>query len=301
MKANAGAKLAREITNYFAAETFYKDHAKRGRDAKLGHNTRVLATERVTGTIEHPGLEKGYAIVLHQTPILTFWEGGTATLRSGGYRTATTKARLNEVLRPIGITLWQDKGEWWIAEFGDEGRKKLKFFDGMEIRVEFNHAHSFRSKGFLQNASHAAFDVFLRGKEIDTVFYSPGDTITAEEVKRSLVEDDGYDSAIVVKKRRRTIRANPAKRGGGLKAATYGYRINHDERGEFRADVIEDDGHVLYSVETDTESGEISDVVDGWMRHARDLVGLTAHLVNLGIIARGSRVVSMPEAERAWK
>ncbi len=45
-----------------------------------------------------------------------------------------------------------------------------------------------------------AFDVFLDDKEIDTVFYSSGDVVDEEEVKKSLVEHDGYDPNIVVKR-----------------------------------------------------------------------------------------------------
>lgn len=45
------------------------------------------------------------------------------------------------------------------------------------------------------------FDVFLRGKEIDTVFYSQWSKETEDDVKRSLVNHDGYDPAIVVKLR----------------------------------------------------------------------------------------------------
>lgn len=45
-----------------------------------------------------------------------------------------------------------------------------------------------------------AFDVYLKSKHIDTVFYSDGMKIGAEEVKKSLVEHDGYDSRIVVRK-----------------------------------------------------------------------------------------------------
>jgi hypothetical protein len=46
---------------------------------------------------------------------------------------------------------------------------------------------------------HRAFDVFLAGKEIDTVFYAKRDNITEGEVRDSLVNHDGYDSRIVVK------------------------------------------------------------------------------------------------------
>lgn len=49
---------------------------------------------------------------------------------------------------------------------------------------------------------HVAFDVFLRGKEIDTVFYSKDAKVDAEEVKRSLINHDGYDPGITVTQRR---------------------------------------------------------------------------------------------------
>ena len=45
------------------------------------------------------------------------------------------------------------------------------------------------------------FKVYLDGKHIDTVFYTVGNT--AEDVKNSLINHDGYDYRIVVKKERR--------------------------------------------------------------------------------------------------
>jgi ribosomal protein S24E len=43
-----------------------------------------------------------------------------------------------------------------------------------------------------------AFRVYLGRKHIDTVFYSKSDKVTTDEVKRSLVDHDGYDPRIVV-------------------------------------------------------------------------------------------------------
>jgi hypothetical protein len=43
-----------------------------------------------------------------------------------------------------------------------------------------------------------AFDVYLNGKNIDTVFYTKG--FTADEVRQSLINHDGYNLNIVVKK-----------------------------------------------------------------------------------------------------
>jgi hypothetical protein len=46
-----------------------------------------------------------------------------------------------------------------------------------------------------------AFNVYLNNKRIDTVHYQ--DDFTAEEVKRSLISHDGYDSNIKVVKTKR--------------------------------------------------------------------------------------------------
>jgi hypothetical protein len=52
-----------------------------------------------------------------------------------------------------------------------------------------------------KKCSTGAFDVHLRGKIIDTVFYGPKDKVTTAEVKRSLINHDGYDPGITVRKR----------------------------------------------------------------------------------------------------
>lgn len=48
--------------------------------------------------------------------------------------------------------------------------------------------------------AHQAWNVYLNGKLIDTVFWVP--SADADEVKRSLINHDGYDSGIVVRKQR---------------------------------------------------------------------------------------------------
>lgn len=47
-------------------------------------------------------------------------------------------------------------------------------------------------------ASQRAFDVYEDGEEIDTVFYSASVKVDAEEVRRSLVDHDGYSPSIEV-------------------------------------------------------------------------------------------------------
>lgn len=49
------------------------------------------------------------------------------------------------------------------------------------------------------------FDIYLNNKLIDTVFHSG----SAEEVKSGLINHDGYNPAIVVKKRRKSKTVKP--------------------------------------------------------------------------------------------
>lgn len=43
-----------------------------------------------------------------------------------------------------------------------------------------------------------AYTVFLNGKNIDTVFYGNNVDTNADDVKRDLIDHDGYDPRIVV-------------------------------------------------------------------------------------------------------
>ncbi len=49
--------------------------------------------------------------------------------------------------------------------------------------------------------AHQAWNVYLNGKLIDTVFCSPSDT--ADDVRRSLIDHDGYDPGITVRRSNR--------------------------------------------------------------------------------------------------
>lgn len=80
-----------------------------------------------------------------------------------------------------------------------------------KVRVRLDSLYRYRNMA-------KAFDVYLFRRDpvtlagsndlIDTVFYNEGDPITCEEVRRSLIEHDGYHPAIVVK---HTPRGRPNK------------------------------------------------------------------------------------------
>jgi hypothetical protein len=74
---------------------------------------------------------------------------------------------------------------------------------GDELEYEENRSHNPKEDYFI------AFDVYLGRKNIDTVFYSKSSKVTADEVRRALIQHDGYDPGITVKKRRAKRKNNP--------------------------------------------------------------------------------------------
>jgi hypothetical protein len=98
----------------------------------------------------------------------------------------------------------------YAKEFGD-GRKWSNMFSTNTRRaLATTYVESFergrRDEDKMLNPSQG-WDVFLRGKKIDTVFYSGKNT--AADIKRSLVDHDGYDPAITVRKSKKS---NPGRR-----------------------------------------------------------------------------------------
>ena len=67
---------------------------------------------------------------LHQTDVLTYKPDGKILLNSGGWRTHTTKERLNSFL-PVHIRVYQKNYSWYVRQ---EGKKDIEFTDGMEIQ-----------------------------------------------------------------------------------------------------------------------------------------------------------------------
>lgn len=80
--------------------------------------TLEFAVSELQGAnLEEPYLnrrdDKTIAVTLHSTDVVTAHEDGTLTLNSGGWRTITTKDRINAWL-PRGYILCQHDGGWFI-------------------------------------------------------------------------------------------------------------------------------------------------------------------------------------------
>lgn len=99
------------------------------RGKPIANNTRIFPRTNASGNSD-------MAIRLHNTDVLTFHTDGTMTLDSGGWRTVTTKERLNRYL-PTGLNVWSDRGTWklYSGDYPDR-RVAAEFFDGMRITPE---------------------------------------------------------------------------------------------------------------------------------------------------------------------
>ncbi|WP_199032193.1 hypothetical protein [Ralstonia sp. ASV6] len=71
---------------------------------------------------------------------------------------------------------------------------------------------------------------------------------------------------------------------------TYGYIVNLDERGEFYADVRQEDGESIFEVRTE-DDGTCDLVQDGFMDNVRDVKGLANHLREQGLMAKSDRLL----------
>ena len=85
------------------------------------------------------GDDGALTVVLHRTAVFKKHTDGTIELNSGGWRTVTTKARINQAFRQLSPEthggVFQKKGEWFV-HLGDRGDGiTVPFEDGMRIQA----------------------------------------------------------------------------------------------------------------------------------------------------------------------
>lgn len=73
-------------------------------------------------------------IKYHSTSVAVFLSDGDIWLNSGGWRTTTTKRRINAALNGTGWRVWQDGGVWYIGKVSEN--VKYTFTDGMQVASE---------------------------------------------------------------------------------------------------------------------------------------------------------------------
>lgn len=80
-------------------------------------------------------------IRLHKTDIVTKHSDGSVTLNSGGWKTVTTKDRMNDHL-PGGAILYSDRGQWYIGKSYQDrysSKTSVPYFDGIRVPQCFDH------------------------------------------------------------------------------------------------------------------------------------------------------------------
>jgi uncharacterized protein YegP (UPF0339 family) len=93
-------------------------------------------------TIEYIRENGERVIRLHLTDIITFKTNGDIVLNSGGYRTVTTKDRINKFLPP-GWHIWQEKRIWYLNRLKD--RKTMTWTNNKDI--VFNDGRTLHKRG----------------------------------------------------------------------------------------------------------------------------------------------------------
>lgn len=94
-----------------------------GPDRALTYNTYRITIIDSDDNDNHP------AVRFHNTIILVSCGNGIYRLNSGGWRTATTKQRLNALLWNLGIHVYQHNFEWYVPT--PEGKRL--FEDNMTV------------------------------------------------------------------------------------------------------------------------------------------------------------------------
>ena len=88
------------------------------RDIPNVETSRIIANN----TVEYTRTNGERVIRLHQTDIVTIAPNGDVVLNTNGYRTQTTKARINDAITP---NVYQTRGNWYVGD--------VPFTDGMKL------------------------------------------------------------------------------------------------------------------------------------------------------------------------
>jgi hypothetical protein len=98
-----------------------------GSPRKVAHNTVEYTREDGTRVIR-----------FHLTDIVEYKPDGSIMLNSGGFKTFTTKARLNQYL-PAGWEIWAERGLWYVGKAGhwsDKDSPRYVFCDGLTFHPD---------------------------------------------------------------------------------------------------------------------------------------------------------------------
>lgn len=87
------------------------------------------------------------------------------------------------------------------------------------------------------------------------------------------------------------------KQAKTTEAPKFGYYIDLDERGEFRADVRNSVDKTVFEICVDGSEDCSNIFEDGYMEHKNDIDGLSDYLKDMGVIPKNGVLLSMEDFE----
>lgn len=92
--------------------------------SKIGTVATTISQDRETEVLR---------VTYHSTDVVKVFPNGRIELDSGGWRTATTKTRMNQASNQLGLgfTVWQKDFNWYV----DIDGHTQEFEDGKAIRL----------------------------------------------------------------------------------------------------------------------------------------------------------------------
>lgn len=77
----------------------------------------MAQTREVRGVATKVWSENGWGVVTYHSTDVVKWDESTVALNSGGWKTTTTKRRMNQAARQfdLGYYVWQHNFEWFVT------------------------------------------------------------------------------------------------------------------------------------------------------------------------------------------
>lgn len=110
--------------NFTKAKELFETARNKDAGKPIANNTRIVKIDDNT-----------YAVRLHETNVVTFHKNGKIVLNSDGWRTKTTKERINDAINEYNQYLIQDKGMWYLATGWNDPHRTL-YQDGITINTK---------------------------------------------------------------------------------------------------------------------------------------------------------------------
>ena len=137
-----------EFTTYAQAVDVFATAKNKDNGKPLANNTRLIQCE----TVDHDGQQMDVlAVRLHKTNVVTYYPDGRIKFDTGGWRTVTTKDRINR-FSPINV--WQQQHIWYVDAWeidiehdgGIHGFKDGMYLDGEGFLVDADPDPSIQKK-----------------------------------------------------------------------------------------------------------------------------------------------------------